>query len=222
MNIVEEAYKNLFPEDDFSYKGKIKYSGKFSDYNANVKKRGDELEFCLSKTWKGVDRLIVIGLIQSLMIKLFKKGQETISTDLYNSFVKNLHLGINKDNVDPILKQSFERINHFHFDNTVELCNLIWGQNSRRKLGSYDFQKDTIMISKIFLDSDKELLDYVMYHEMLHKKLKFETKSGRNIFHSREFREAEKAYPNSEEIENKIKYLGRPIRMKKTLFNWFG
>ena len=45
----------------------------------------------------------------------------------------------------------------------MQTPNLVWGKNSFRKLGSYEYGSDTITISKIFLESDKSLLDYVMY-----------------------------------------------------------
>ena len=63
-----------------------------------------------------------------------------------------------------------------------------------------------------------------MYHELLHKKYKFENKKGKNYFHHSKFKKAEKEFENSEVIENKLKYIGRRnVRKKKVNFlsKWF-
>jgi len=136
--------------------------------------------------------------------------------ELYDLFIKNLHVSIPKDNIDPLLEKVFSKINAGFFNNQIETPNLVWGTHSTRKLGSYDFQTDTISISKIFQNIDRELLEYVMYHEVLHKHFKFKSNISRNHYHSKEFREAEKAFPNVKEIERRLKYL--PNKPKKPSF----
>ncbi|MBW3015227.1 SprT-like domain-containing protein [Candidatus Woesearchaeota archaeon] len=220
MNLIREAFSRIYPNKEFNYNVEIKYSGRFSDYNANVKYYGKSMVFNLSKKWKGVNREIVIGLIQSLMLKVFKeKRTKTMNIDLYNNFIKSLHYTIRNDKNNPILEASFNRVNDKYFDDLIQRPNLIWGGMTYRKLGSYDFQTDTISISKVFCDKERELLDYVMYHEMLHKKHKFKDTGSRNIFHSKEFKKDEKGFENANEIENKLKYLNR--KRKKKRFSFF-
>ncbi len=215
--IVEEAFRRLYPEQDAKYTFSLKYSGHFKDYNANVRKTWNSVQFKLSKSWRGVNKEIVIGLMQSLMLRLFKDKKETLNIDLYNNFIKSLHIAIPKDDIDPLLFESFNRVNEKYFSNTVETPNLVWGNHSVRKLGSYDYHTDTISISKIFLNQEQEFLDYVMYHEILHKKIKFKSKNGRNRFHTGRFKKAEKAFENSSEIEQKLKTLSRRTAMKKAV-----
>ena len=90
--------------------------------------------------------------------------------------------------------------------------NLQWGNNSTSKLGSYEYGSDTITISAIFKDANQQLLDYVMYHEMLHKKFKFQNRNERNIHHSNDFKKMEAKFPNSEIIERDISMLARKHR----------
>jgi hypothetical protein len=214
MQIVEEAFQKLYPERDFNYDVDLKYSAKFKPYNANVRYTSKKLEFSLSKKWKNVSREIVIGLIQSLLLKVFKNNKETIYVDLYNSFIKNLHISIPKDKTHPILENSFNRVNETYFDNLVDISNLEWGSFSRAKLGSYDYHTDTIAISKIFLNEDTELLDYIMYHEMLHKKLKYTNNHNRSYHHTSQFRKMEKKFKSQKEIEKKIAFL---VKKSKTI-----
>ncbi len=221
MNLAERAFRELYPNRKYSYNTKFKYSGKFAPYNANIKLSGFyNLEIKLSKSWKGVDKEIVLGLIQDLLLKVFGGKKSTINIKLYNTFIKNLHLGINKDKIDPILKRSFDRINEKFFSEQIETPNLIWGTHSRRKLACYNFHTDTISVSKIFQNQDIELLDYVMYHEMLHKALKFKTNKTKHTYHTSDFKKAEKAYPNHELLEKRIRNLSFK-KKKKSIFAWF-
>jgi len=94
----------------------------------------------------------------------------------------------------------------------MDIANLQWGTNSTSKLGCYEYGSDTITISTIFQFSDPILLDYVMYHEMLHKKFKFESKNGRTLHHSPEFKRMEAKFPNHELMEKEISKLARRHR----------
>ena len=64
------------------------------------------------------------------------------------------------------------------------------------------YATDTVTLSKA-LAHDLELVDYVMYHELLHKKHKFTSKNGKSRHHTKEFRIAEKRYPNQELMEKR-------------------
>ena len=218
MKLVEEAFATLFPGKDLeNYQLKIKYTGKFKPYNANVRYSRNSFQFNLSRKWKTVSREIQIGLIQGLMLRVFKEKKRTTNIDLYNSFMKNLHISIPKVINDPILEESFNKINEKYFFGLMEKPNLTW-HNSIRRLGSYEYGTDTISISKV-LTSDKNLLDYVMYHEALHKKHKFHDRNGRTFHHTKEFRRMEKGFENSEEMENRVKNLTRQKRRAR--FGWF-
>jgi hypothetical protein len=224
MNIIQEAFQKLYPDKTLNYSVSVKYSGKFKPYNANVQinKFAKHLEFKLSRTWKQVSREIRIGLIQSLLIKIFKENKKTISIDLYNFFIKNLHISIPKTKSDPVLLDSFNRVNENYFFNSLEQPNLEWGSASATKLGSYEYQTDTISISLLLKNTEQELLDYVMYHELLHKKHKFKASGTRSYHHTRQFKIDEKQFKNSKEIEQKLKKLCTKTKIKRAFFpNWF-
>ena len=218
MKLVEQAFNELFQEKDLeNYQLKIKYTDKFKPYNANVRYTRNSFQFNLSKKWRKVSKEIQMGLIQGLMLKIFKENKRTTNIDLYNGFMKNLHISIPKTNTDPILEQSFNKVNEKYFFGLVEIPNLTW-HNSIRRLGSYEYGSDTISISEVLL-SDKTLLDYVMYHEMLHKKFKFNSTNGRTCHHTKEFKETERKFENSAEMEERIKNLIRQKNRKR--FGWF-
>ncbi|MBU0667443.1 MAG: SprT-like domain-containing protein [Nanoarchaeota archaeon] len=218
MSLVKEAFLELFPEKFENRIMLLKYSAKFSKYNANVKYDSNKITFSLSNDWKDVSKEIQKGLIQSLFVRVFKSNIRTIYIDLYEKFVKNIPRFSQTTQIDLILKASFERVNNKYFFGFLDLPNLVFGRESFSKLGSYDYMSNTITLSTALLD-DEELLDYVMYHEMLHQKLKFYTKNGRNYHHTSKFREKERAFENPV-VEKKLKSFLAKKRMKKLFRLW--
>lgn len=220
MDLPSLAFTELFPDKDATeFELILKYTDKFKPYNANIRYRGKRIQFNLSKRWKTVSKEIQIGLMQELLLKIFKKKKKTTNIDLYNIFMKNVHISVPKTKSDPILERSFMRVNEEYFFGQIEKPNLIWGKNSLRKLGSYEYGSDTISVSTIFIEHE-ELLDYIMYHELLHKKHKFYNKNGRNYHHTNKFREDEKEFHNSIEIERKISSIVRKRRLRKAFFRF--
>ena len=220
--IVEKAYLELYPDKQLGeYDFSINYSGKFNDYNANVKRRGRNVEFNLSSKWKKINDDVKTGLIQSLLNKIFRTKITTQNMELYEIFLKKIHIAVPKTKVDPVLLESFNRVNEQYFNGLIENPNLIWGRDSIRKLGSYEYGADTITISSIFKNAEIELVDFIMYHEMLHKKHKFHTKNGRSYHHTTEFNNQERLFRNQEEVDKRINAFIRQHKRKKGFLRFF-
>ncbi|MDP3639892.1 MAG: hypothetical protein Q8R53_01680 [Nanoarchaeota archaeon] len=224
MNLIEESFRRLFPEEEFAYTTELAYNRRLGNFNANIRRKRTALAVNLNLHWKAIDNEIKIGLIQHLLLKVFKRRGRTPNIALYYNFIKNAHLVAPKTKSDPILEASFQRMNEQFFSNTLERPNLRWGKAAFRKLASYNFHSDTITVSTLFQTAEPGLLDYLLYHEMLHKHLKFRQGGERCSYHSREFREAEKRYPEQEkrekEIEAIIRNQQRTLRRKKSFWGW--
>ena len=109
------------------------------------------------------------------------------------------------------LSRVFDKVNDEYFHGYMMTPNLVWGQHSLSLLGHYSFGTDTITISKA-LREDADMLEYVMYHEMLHKKHKFdETPGGITRTHTKACREDEKKF----RIKDFEKRLTAFVRKKK-------
>jgi predicted metal-dependent hydrolase len=214
--IVETAFKQLYPEKDFAFKASLKYSEKFNDFNANIKLRNNFIEICLSKKWADIGDEIKIGLIQHLLIRMFKDKKETVNTELYTTFVKNLAEYTAKTISEPALEESFKRVNEQYFNGFIEMPNLAFGSSATTRLGSYNYHTDTVIISRVF-ENEKELMDYIMYHELLHKKEKFSAKNGSTRYHTRRFRTLEKEFENKD-IEKKLKIFVAKKRSSSNIF----
>src|SRR3989338_1596659 len=217
MNTAQKAFAELFPEKSAEeHEFSVRYNGKLRPYNANVKYSKDKkkLDFKMSRSWKQVSEDIRIGLIQELLVKIFREKKKTTSMDLYTLFLRNVHISIGKEKTEPRLEESFNRVNEKYYYGLIERPNLVWGSLSLRKLGHYEYGTDTISMSRIFEKSDDDVLDYVMYHELLHKKHKFHSKNGRSFHHTHNFRQDEGAFENAGEMERKISRMARGARMK--------
>lgn len=209
MDLVEEAFSRLYPERVFGYSADVKYSRKFKPYNARVQWRGRHIQLRLSATWKEVDAEITLGLVQVLLLRMLREQKSTFNIELYHSFIKKLPDVTPKGESDPLLEQSFARVNENYFFGMLESPTLRWGGASTSKLAHYDLHTNTIVVSTVFRDAQQQLLDYVMYHEMLHKKHQFVAHGKNSRFHTAAFRKDEKQFDGAEQLEGELKHFLR-------------
>jgi hypothetical protein len=216
--LIRKAYSELYPDKEISFEAKIRYSKAFKGYNANVKYTRDmkKFEFRISYTWKEISDEIKIGLLQSLFNKVYGTKIKTINQDLYEIFLKKLPKLTSNTESDPVLEDSFNRVNQEYFEDIMDMPNLVFGGKNFHTLGNYNYVADTIMISSL-LKKDLHLLDYVMYHELLHKKFNYRRSGTRNYHHTKEFKDWEKKF-NDEDIEKKLQNFIRRERLKKAFF----
>jgi predicted metal-dependent hydrolase len=218
-NILQEAYDSLCPNASVPKTFSVVYTGRMKDYGSTLSMNGRHLELKLSRQFYTVAREIQIGMAQELLCKLLRKKKDTIYIDLYNNFVKNLHLAVPKNRIDPELEESFDRVNERYFLGLVEKPNLRWGRQAVRTFGSYDFKNDTITISRIFRDADPRYVDYIMFHEMLHKQRKFKSNASRTTYHDSKFKRAEKIFKDSDMLEKELGRFATKERAK-AFFRW--
>lgn len=214
-DLAREALLELFPGIVENRKIIVRFSGKFKSMNANVRYSPSFIEFSLSKNWFEFSDDLRKGVFQHLFIKMFpgKHYVKTFSLDIYYKFLKNLERYAKVEELDPELEESYNRINAVYFEGMIEKPNLVWGQRSFRKLGHFEYYTNTIVISTVF-KGYPELTDYIMYHELLHKKHGSKpTKTGRIIHHSSEFKKDEAKFLDKD-AEKKLKFFLR----KKKLF----
>ncbi|MBI4140058.1 M48 family metallopeptidase [Candidatus Woesearchaeota archaeon] len=205
--IVQTSFELLYPGKEWKYEEKTRYSGRFKGFNASITRRSNNITVSLSKEWKTVDNDIKIGLVQELLGKLFKEKKITFNIEVYHAFLKKVGQYMPKKDPEEALKESFNRMNKEYFNEIMERPNINWC-NGKNRVGYYEYGTDTVSLSRE-LAQDTELLDYVMYHELLHKKHKFKTSTKRTRHHSKEFKEEEHKYKNWQTQEKKLERLAR-------------
>ncbi len=95
------------------------------------------------------------------------------------------------------LDEIFKIINQKYFKGILDRPRLTWSpRRSRRRLGYYHPESDAITISRSLDDMSVEplLIEYILFHEMLHKAMGIRESNGRRYAHTREFKKAEKKF----------------------------
>ncbi|MEK6901182.1 MAG: hypothetical protein AABX37_02470 [Nanoarchaeota archaeon] len=221
MNLIEQSFSRLFPEKPFEYNTKLEYNRRLGDFNANISFHQNTINVNLNLQWKDIDSEIKIGLIQHLLLKIFKQRKHSQNIDLYNNFVKQIPTFVPKTKTDPFLQASFHRMNDQFFYNQLEQPNVMWGQPSFRRLAHYNFHNDTITVSSLFCTAPMHILDYLMYHELLHKHHQFKHHNGRSRFHTTAFKEDEARYPHQQNVEKEIEQIIKLQKRKSGILSWF-
>jgi hypothetical protein len=104
----------------------------------------------------------------------------------------------------------FDRLNRQFFDGLLGAPQLGWSRTaSRSMLGHFDPSHNAIVISRIFDRPGAPLLalEYVMYHEMLHLRYPVDHRGARRKVHTRDFKEAEREFPQFKEAKEMLKRL---------------
>jgi hypothetical protein len=106
-------------------------------------------------------------------------------------------------------------VNAAYFDGAMPRPRLTWNQTpTHRKFGHYQTTTDTVMVS-LSLDAASVpayALDFVMYHELLHKQLGVKVVNGRRYAHTPAFREAERTFKRYDDAQKVLARLSRQHR----------
>ena len=133
-----------------------------------------------------------------------------------------MDLGVTGANTGPVtrgrhydLQEVFERVNAAYFDGRLDPPRLAWNRTiTHRKLGHYQPVTDSVMIS-ITLDQPRVptyVIDFVMYHELLHKDLGIRLANGKRYAHTKAFRQEERKFEYYTQAQEFLNQLGqKPI-----------
>ncbi len=110
------------------------------------------------------------------------------------------------------LDESFERVNAAYFAGSLPKPRLRWNHVlTVRKFGHYESARDTVMLS-VSLDDravPEQVVDYVMYHELLHKKHDVKLTNGRRMAHTSAFRKEDQSFRRYEDAIDRLNALAR-------------
>lgn len=151
--------------------------------------------------------------IKELLISAALGGKRSKKNYLLKEYTKSpefrqISRALQSDNHINIISQQghfydleliFETLNLKYFKGMLDRPRLTWSpRRSHRRLGYYHPETDAITVSRS-LDSaavQPLLVEYILYHEMLHKSLGIRETNGRRYAHTGEFKKAEKRFIN--------------------------
>lgn len=192
----------------------------------SVRRRNGRIYVRISDVFADAPREVLLSVGRILLAKLNKKQVDQKDRTIYNVYISSRRLqekasrivsnrkkkvrirkGYYRD-----LNKSFGRVNREYFKSTLGKPKLTWSlRRARRTLGRYDPEGDVVFISRI-LDSPEipeELLDFIMYHELLHKKHGIKKKGGRARVHTPQFRKDERKFRNYQKMKALMEKLAK-------------
>ncbi len=116
------------------------------------------------------------------------------------------------------LGDSFERVVARYFPNGIPKPKLYWSRSlTHRKFGHYDWVGDAIMISRT-LDAaavPEYVLDFVIYHELLHKSHGLRWSGSRSYAHTAAFYRDERKFAQYTAAEAALEKLAKAMRARR-------
>ena len=108
------------------------------------------------------------------------------------------------------LEEIFQELNRRFFQGMLGQPRLGWSRHpSRRMLGHFDPAHNAIIISRVFDGKAVPpfVIEYLVYHEMLHLRYPVEYRSHRRSVHTKEFKQSEREFPRYREAVEWLKEL---------------
>ncbi len=116
------------------------------------------------------------------------------------------------------LESLFDELNERYFAGALARPMISWSaRRARRVLGHHDHIHGAVVISRL-LDSPRIprfVLEYVLFHEMLHVKHPARVVEGRTVYHSRDFRKDERRFDHYEEAVRWLEKISPPARPRR-------
>jgi predicted metal-dependent hydrolase len=177
----------------------------------SVEWNGFRIRAKVSKLFANAPNQILEVIAVILLSRVYKRQIDKHTRSLYRAYSQQLSYKRQVRKLDYSAKGKYfdlqliyQRINNIYFSGELKVANIGWSKKrSYTRLGFYDKKRNLIVISKIF-DSPAaslKVLQYLMYHEMLHIKYPEVTVNHRRRIHTRDFKQAEKQFPDFDEIQ---------------------
>lgn len=203
---------------------------KYANANSRIRLHEGLLTVRISDLLEGAPAPIQEALAHILLGKLFRNSPPLSMLARYRRYLnradirRTLHLvklergrKVLRDPKGEIydLEEIFEELNTRYFHGLMARPQLGWSPTcSRTTLGHYDPSHNAIVISRLF-DSRKAsrvIVNFVMFHEMLHLKYPTEHKAARRCVHTKEFKEAEREFEGYHQAKTTLReFLGYPV-----------
>jgi hypothetical protein len=185
----------------------------YAGMNHNVRLRDGKLEVRLSDLLRGAEPQVIEALAVILLAKLYGRSVPPEMRLRYRRFL--LSRGMEQRIVETRrergrktpgvargrcydLTEVFEALNNRYFLGCITGLDLSWSPRpSRVRLGHYDPVHHAIVISSALDHPEvpRVVVEYILYHELLHVKHPVEKSRGRRRIHTAAFREEEKHFP---------------------------
>ena len=223
LELFQETYGEMRP-GSLPPEIKIEFFA-FANVNNTIRLRDGKLLVRLSDLLEGAPEAVLRAIAHILLAKMYRRPIDRAQAARYRKYVAS-HEIVRKAHLVRQLRGRkllrsprghfydldavFEELNTRFFHGLMARPRMSWSQGkTRRILGHYDPAHNAIIISRIFDHPGvpRYVLEYIVYHEMLHLKHPVRLRGSRRCVHSAEFQAEEKLFPRVAEANAFLKRL---------------
>jgi predicted metal-dependent hydrolase len=223
LQIFEETFSELRPRSPIP---EIRVSFfRFANVNNTIRLREGRLLVRISDLLEGAPEPVLRSIAHILLAKMYRMPINREHSTRYRRYVSTHHMSQKAHLVRQMrgrkrirsaqghvyhLEEVFEDLNRRFFYGLLARPLMTWsGERSRNRLGHYDPAHNAIVVSSIF-DHPRVppyVVEYIVYHEMLHLKHPVKLRGSRRCVHSAEFQAEEKLFDQLDAAKEFLKRL---------------
>jgi predicted metal-dependent hydrolase len=221
--IFEESFRELRPRTpvpdlhiDFF---------RFANVNNTIRLREGRLLVRISDLLEGAPESVLRAIAHILLAKIYRKPIDREHATRYRRYVSTHHMSQKAHLVRQIrgrkritsaqghayhLEELFEDLNHQYFHGLMARPLMTWSsERARNRLGHYDPAHNAIVVSSVFDHPrvPRYVVEYILYHEMLHLKHPVKLRGSRRCVHSAEFQAEERLFEKVDAAKDFLKRL---------------
>lgn len=197
----------------------------FSNINHTIRLRQGRLLVRISDLLEGAPESVLRAIAHILLAKMYRQPVDRTHALRYRRYVQSERMSRRTHRVRQMrgrkrivspeghaydLEAVFDDLNSRFFRRLLARPQMSWsGHRARHRLGHYDPAHNAIVISRV-LDHPRVpryVVEYIVYHEMLHMKHPVKACRGRRSVHSADFQAEEKLFPAREAAKWFLKHL---------------
>lgn len=224
LDLLKNIYENVFSllnKNGRSAQLKIEFYP-YIGINSRIRLRDGLLHIKISDILRDAPVEFHEALAEILLRKLFRKRVPIAALQTYRNYINQSEIrdksietrrtrgrkvlrGAQGNIYD--LNEIFDLLNQIYFQNTIPKPTLTWSASKTyRILGHHDSTHKTIAVSKSLDDKSvpRFVVEYIVYHEMLHIKHPTHYAGGRRYNHTPSFKRDEKEFAFFEDAESWI------------------
>ena len=223
LEIFQETYRELRPGTSLP-ELKIEFFA-FANVNNTIRLRNGRLLVRLSDLLEGAPEAVLRAIAHILLAKMYRRPIDRAQAARYRKYVGSQEIVRKAHLVRQMrgrkrlrsaqghyydLDAIFEELNGQFFHGLMARPRMSWSQTkTRRILGHYDPAHNAIVVSRIFdhPQMPRFVLEYIVYHEMLHLKHPVRLRGSRRCVHSAEFQDEERLFPHVDQANAFLKRL---------------
>ena len=223
LEIFQKTFSELRPGTSLP-ELKIEFFA-FANVNNTIRLRNGRLLVRLSDLLEGAPEAVLRAIAHILLAKMYRQPIDRGQAARYRKYVasheivRKAHLVRQmrgRKRLRPAggyfydLDLIFEELNARFFHGLMARPRMSWSQSkTRRILGHYDPAHNAIIISRVFdhFAVPRYVLEYIVYHEMLHLKHPVKLRGSRRCVHSAEFQAEERLFPQAADANAFLKRL---------------